>query len=346
MQELAQFCKSLKRDFKPRDKNLSKPVKCWSEKDTLNNEIIDTFVIIFKTRGCSWALKSGCSMCGYFNDSAWENVTDKDFLNQFESAMSGYSNERFVKIFNSGSFLDKNEVSEKVRNKILSELSEKTDKVSVESRPEFVNEKTLSGINKIIGSTKFEVGIGLESADDFVRENAINKGFSFKDYEKAVNLLKKYDFSVKTYVTIKPPFLTEKQSIRDCINSVNKIANMTDLISFNPVNVQRNTLVDYLFKRKQYRPAWLWSVIDILRKSKDISNAHLKCDIVGGGSIRGAHNCKVCDKDFIKAISEFSLDNKTELFENLKCDCKEKWLDQLDFEDLGFGSFIDFGDYK
>ena len=68
MNELAQFCKQLKQDFTPRIQNPKKPVSFWSEKDVLNENITNAFVIIIRTQGCSWALKSGCSMCGYFND--------------------------------------------------------------------------------------------------------------------------------------------------------------------------------------------------------------------------------------------------------------------------------------
>ena len=116
----------------------------------------------------------------------------------------------------------------------------------------------------------------------------------------------------------------------------------TDVISFNPTNVQRNTLVEFLWRRKQYRPVWLWSVVEILKKSKKIvGHVQVKCDIVGGGSIRGAHNCRECDHKVLSAIESFSLSQDIKVFESLDCECKDKWLDQLDIEDIGFGSLID-----
>ncbi|KYK24456.1 radical SAM protein [Thermoplasmatales archaeon SG8-52-4] len=342
MNELANFCKSLKKDFTPKYKDATKPVSFWSEKDVLNGKIVDTFVIIFRTKGCSWALKSGCSMCGYFNDSLFENVTDDDFLKQFDIAMNNYSNQKFVKIFTSGSFLDDAEISLKIRGEILKRLLEKSDKISVESRPEFIVDKKLSEIKQIFYKKTFEIGIGLESASDFVRKYCLNKGFSFEDYKKAAKIIKKYDFKLKTYVLIKPPFLTEKESIDDAVKTVEKIKKITDTISFNPTNVQRNTLVNYLWQRKQYRPPWLFSIVEILKESKKIApNTLIKCDISGGGSIRGAHNCKNCDNKYLKAIADFSLNQDVKIFKGLDCDCKEKWLDILDIEELSFGSIID-----
>ena len=339
MKELANLCKSFKKDFKPRITNTKKPVSCWSEKDVFNKKIVDAYVIIFRTRGCTWALKSGCSMCGYFNDSGWSKVSDEDLLTQFNVVMEKYDNQKFVKIFNSGSFLDDKEISPRVQEKILSKLSEKADKISIESRPEYVTTEKLGKIKKIVGNTAFEIGIGLETADDKIRKNNINKGFTFKDYKKAADIIKKHGFCLKTYVLIKPPFMTEKEALDDSIQTVDKIKEITNVISFNPCNVQRNTLVEHLWKQREYRPPWLLSVVEILKESKKITkNVHLKCDISGGGSIRGPHNCKSCDKSYLKAITEFSMNQDVNVFKNLVCECKEKWLDQLDIEELGFGS--------
>jgi len=341
MNELSKYCRNLKKDFTPKIRDPTKPVRYWSEKDVLDNKIVDAYVIIFRTRGCSWALKSGCSMCGYFNDSMWENISDNDLLKQLDAALQGYNGEKFVKIFTSGSFLDDKEIPQNIQKKILGKLFETADKVSVESRPEYVTDKKLSEIKKIAGTKIFEVGIGLETANDFVREHSINKGFSFNDYKKAAEALKKHKFKCKTYVLIKPPFLTEKESIEDCIKTVESIKQYADTISFNPTNVQRNTVVEYLWKRRQFRPAWLWSIIEILKQSKQITDARVKCDIAGGGNIRGAHNCKACNRKILDAIADFSLSQDAKAFNNLNCECKQNWLDQIDIEDIGFGSLLD-----
>ena len=337
--ELANFIKELKIDFKPKKTDITNPVSCWSEKDLLNNKIVDAFVIIFKTRGCSWALESGCSMCGYFNDSLWSDVSDEELLQQFESALEKYKGEKFIKIFTSGSFLDDKEINPIVREKILKKLFKTAEKVSVESRPEYITNKSIEKIKKIIGLNVFEIGIGLETADDDIRKNNINKGFTFNDYKKATDIMKKHNIKIKTYVLVKPPFLSEKQAINDTIYTIGKIKKMTDIISLNPVNIQSNTLVNYLWKHERYRSPWLFSIVQILVEGKKIlGDKRIKCDLVGGGSIRGAHNCDECDRDYLQAISNFSLKQDTSVFNNLKCSCYDKWLDQLDLEDLGFGS--------
>ena len=66
----------------------------------------------------------------------------------------------------------------------------------------------------------------------------------------------------------------------------------------------------------------------------------MKCDIAGGGNIRGAHNCKNCDKKYLDAIYDFSLNQNVDIFKDLSCECRENWLDQIDVENLGFGSLV------
>ena len=105
-------------------------------------------------------------MCGYFNDSMWQKVSDEDLLIQFNTAMNSYSDQKFVKIFTSGSFLDDKEISQKVRREIFSKLVETADKISVESRPEFITDISLSELKKINDSKIFEIGVGLETAKE------------------------------------------------------------------------------------------------------------------------------------------------------------------------------------
>lgn len=342
MNEIATFCKSIKKDFTPRVQDPRQMVRCWSEKDVLNGKVVDAYVIILRTRGCSWAMSSGCTMCGYFNDSMFIDVSDIDLRSQFEKAMQNYKDEKIVKLFTSGSFFDPHEISVSMQNEILTILTNRVEKISVESRPEYITENKLIAIQKIVESKEFEIGIGLETSNDLVREKTINKGFTFDEYKKAARLVKKHKMHLKTYLLMKPPFLTEKESLDDCIQTTKDIKPYTDLVSLNPTNVQRHTVVEYLWKRNQYRPPWLWSILEYLRQSKNITDALVKCDVVGGGSMRGAHNCGSCDNKVLNAIEEFSLTQKQNVFDDLTCDCKEKWHDQLDMENLSFGSLVDF----
>jgi len=345
MNELQHLCKTFSSKA-PHDRvSRTRPVSCWTEKDRLNGEVVDAFVVILATKGCTWAQGSGCTMCGYGNDSVGTTVSAEDFEQQLHIALQSYHGEPLVKIFNSGSFLDDCEIPPSTRSTILSAFSQ-ARKISVESRPEYITEHTLSTIQDSLHNQIFEVGIGLETANDFVRDHAINKGFTYTQYKTAADLLRRHHVSVKTYVLVKPPFLTEHEAYEDSLHTIKTIAPLTDIISLNPVNVQRHTLVEYLWHRDEYRPPWLWTLVQLIQEGHRLYPGHLKCDVTGGGNPRGPHNCKTCDHQVLSALSDFSLHQDTSVFTDLSCSCQEQWRDQYAFENLTFGSIVDWSRWK
>jgi len=223
-----------------------------------------------------------------------------------------------------------------MQEKICEILEKKTRKVIVESRPEFVNKEKLKKLSQLCN---IEIAVGLESANNDVLKYSINKGFGLKDYIRAAKIIKNF-CSLKTYILLKPPFLTEKEGIKDAINTVEIAGKYSSTISFNPVNVQKNTFTEFLWKRNEYRTPWLWSVIEVLKESKKITKARLICSPTGGGTRRGAHNCRKCDKKILSAVQDFSLTQNSFVFDNLYCECKEEWLDMLEVEGFVQGCTI------
>jgi radical SAM enzyme (TIGR01210 family) len=320
--------------FNPSDR----PTAVWTGKDLLDEKPITALTIIFQTSGCRWG---NCTMCGYVYDSARSPPSHDDLMKQFDHAMKRCKDEEFiVKIFTSGSFLDDSEIGPETRRLMLSRLNEdaRVKKVIAETRPEYVTDEKLSEARAAFGK-KFEVAIGLETSNDLIRKDCINKGFSFSDFTKASWVSKKNDVTVKAYLMQKPPFLSEGIAMNDMINSINDAAPFARTISMNLCNVQKGTLVDEMFERGDYRPPWLWSAVYALIKGKEMSpETIIMSDPVGAGSMRGPHNCGKCDKDVAEAIRIFSVTQDTSVFKNLDCDCKELWKKVIELEDLTFGA--------
>ncbi len=315
-----------------------KPTAVWTGKDLLDGKPITALTIIFRTQGCRW---NNCTMCGYVYDSAQQPPSHDELMKQFESAMSRCWDEEFIiKIFTSGSFLDDGEISSETRKEILSRLAEddRVKKVIAETRPEYVTPEKLAHAVSALGK-RFEVAIGLETSSDVIRKDCINKGFRFSDFVRASEVAKKKDASVKAYLMLKPPFLSEGTAIDDMLQSINGTATHAGTISVNLCNVQKGTLVDEMFERGDYRPPWLWSAVEVLKKGK-ASNTEtiLMSDPVGAGSARGPHNCGKCDQDVAEAVRNFSLTQDAGVFDNLDCECRELWKKVVELEDFTFGA--------
>ncbi len=304
----------------------------WTGEDLLDSERVRSLTIILRTKGCYWARSDGCTMCGYIYH-ADPNSCGADVKKQFDDVLNCYGkNFGVVKLFTSGSFLDTNEVPADVRNYILNKLSD-VPKVIVETRPEFVTDEVCEGISKILHGA--EVAIGLETSNDLIRNSCINKGFNFNDFIEASKLASSYNLTVKAYLLLKPPMLTEKQALDDAIMSIKEASKYANTISLNLCNVQKGTYVEKLWKKRLYRPPWLWTAVEALKRTAGMTT--IICDPVAGGTARGPHNCGTCDDDVIHEIQEYSLTQDKAVFKT-NCDDRTAWEFVLEFEQFTYGA--------
>lgn len=296
--------------------------------------------VILRTCGCAWWRETGgCSMCGYNEKTSDMAITDDEIISQFEDAWKSYDNHSIVKVYTSGSFIDEAEVPLNIREDILHRVGDAGAKMLFESRPEFV---TLERMKDCIEACPdLEVALGLESANDFVLSKSIFKGFTFADYERAAKTALASGSTVRTYLLLKPPYLTEQEAVSEVLNSVSKASNYSRVVTINPVNVQRRTRVEKLWRNWAYRPPWLWSVIEVLREAEH-GDSLLLSSLVGAGSERGAHNCGSCDQDVIKSIEGFNLTQDEKKLDKEDCSCKEKWREYLSLEKFS----ISAGDHE
>jgi len=338
--------KAIKQKHNYEEKQLDKPISFWIKEDRLLKKEGKEFTIILRTKGCSWALgpNGGCSMCGYVQDSTFEKIDQAHIKNQIDYAFQEKlteiieDEEDFVlKIYNSGSFFDDDEISESTRDYIFKKISKLPNikELVIESRVDYITQEKLIKMKSSL-DIYIEVAIGLETVNDHIRNTYINKGLFFKDFLEAIHLCKLNDIGVRAYLLFKPPFLNEETAIDDCVSSILKLAELkVNTISINPLNIQKNTLIEFLFYQKRYRPPWFYSLFkcivkacherDILKEVRIISSPS------GAGSKRGIHNClkRECNEFMIKSLRNFVLTQDINHLirsdKGYSCDCLVKY---------------------
>ncbi len=327
--ELAEYTKNLmKVGSKPGDSG--SPVSMWRETDRLRGKPEETAVVIFRTRGCSWYNFSSCTMCGYFNDVS-RSVSEEDLMKQIDSVVSSINGVEILKVFTSGSFLDPIEIPVSVRQYFFDSLNGKIDKFLIESRTEYLNQKNLETFMSPDYSVR--IAIGLETSNDELIRDSINKGSTFAKFRDSATAARKLGYEVRTYLLFKPPFISEKRSMEDMMQSVKDAAPYSDDISINPMNIQKNTLVEHLWKKGLYRPPRLWSVarllVDSLRSGYSVVSYP-----TGGNRLRGAHN-SAGDNSLLKLIFDASLNqDPSELEKYMEKSDLETYLNDLEIEAL------------
>jgi len=327
-----------------RSRSPTKPSAAWTAPCRIGSSKGTALSIVLSSIGCAHARsdEGGCTMCSYLLDGVSRNPTEEEFFIQFKTAMSQL--ERVdaplsVKIYTSGSFLDPDEIPPSSRNQILKTISadDRIREVVLESRPEYVSDAVLTEVREILGDRFVELGVGLESSSDIVRSICINKNFNLDSFRESVAVGKKHNIGTRAYVLLKPPFMTERSALLDAQRTVTDAISLgITTISLNPVNVQRNTLVESLWEKGKYRPPWLWSVVEVLRHAYTVSGGtvNIVCDPVAAGKSRGTHNCGKCDSSIVDTIRTFSLNQDVGVFDNLNCDCRNLWNHVLDHEDV------------
>jgi archaeosine synthase beta-subunit len=303
------------------------PTRVWLDEDNTPDGVYQSLTIILNTGGCRWARAGGCTMCGYVAESVkGGSVAHEALMDQIEVCLEHEREEAdeksgLIKIYTSGSFLDEREVGAETRRAIAETFADR-DRIVVESLPDFVEREKLEDFTGV--GLETDVAIGLETANDRVRHDCVNKYFDFEQFVEASEHAESVGAGIKAYLLMKPPFLSEREAVRDMKESVRRCAEYAHTVSMNPTNVQRYTMVDELYFRDGYRPPWLWSVCEVLRDTA-AAPAIVVSDPVGHGSDRGPHNCGECDDLVQKAIKDFDLRQDPSVFDEVTCECEHTW---------------------
>lgn len=327
-----------------RDVDPDQFAKLWREDDVDVSGPARALTVVLRTRGCTWDYQHSCTMCGYFVDVLPKKLTAANLVEQWRRADATRNGETLAKIYTGGNFLDDHEVFPEAREAILRSAAPRYRKVTVETRPEYITRERVGPLVELLAEhdSKLELAIGLESSSDVVCEQAINKGYGFDAFVQGSRVAHEAGALVKAYLLLKPPFLTEDEAVEDMVSSIRDAAPHADTLSVNPTNVQSFTLVDRMFRRREYRPPWLWSVVEVLRRGKPLAGAKiLKSDPVGGGTPRGAHNCGACDASILSLLERYNAAQDVAFMDRadeVACGCRSRYRAVRAYEGLLGGS--------
>ncbi len=255
-------------------------------------------LIVLGTGHCGYAEMGGCSMCS-FGESATRDVSEQEIDEAFEMAKK--SNDQYTApgsqaVFNInaiGSFFGISELSDERRKYILDKVKgykkEHQDKNVVfvtESRFEDITEESMAVLREELGEEiPIEIGFGVESTNDLVREAIVGKGLD-SQWQKKKEILKKYKIDCALHMMFGLPFLNEREQVADSVNSVRDCLSKTgdyDRILLMVMNKKPGTLVDAMAKDGKYKlPNVAQAAEVVIRLGREISAKELKKILVFG----------------------------------------------------------------
>lgn len=183
-----------------------KPYAFLVEKErTAEGNIEDVAVIFLTDTECPFH----CLMCDLWKNTISVRLPEGAIQCQIERVLSQLPAVKHIKLYNSGSFFDKRAVYESEYGNIANLVSS-FETVIVESHPAFIGESCIKFKNLIKG--KLHVAMGLETANEELLKK-LNKKLTIQKFREAAQFLGKNDISFRTFILLKPPFLTEEEGI-------------------------------------------------------------------------------------------------------------------------------------
>ena len=234
--------------------------------------------------------------------------------------------------------MNDNEIPEEARRGMLKRINEDPNikMLVLETRPEFVTEEKVKEIKDLIPDKHVELGVGLEIKDDFYRGICINKGFSLRRFNISANIITKY-LKLRTYVLLKPLFLTEKESIEEAIKTVEyAFAVGATTVSLEPCTIQDYTFMKYLYERGLYNTPWLWSIVEVVKRVKKPGKLIVGLFKFFPSPSAVPNNCPQCNEKVMERIIQYNRTLDLKSFSGLSCRCRKQWRGVLKEKPLPF----------
>lgn len=299
--------------------------------------------------GCKYWLKTngrGCTFCGfpgltrllnagdgkesYFGGWRLEaSLLERMYL---DAVTHGESADKLA-VFNGGSFFVDSELPPEFRRAMITDASRRTNfvQVMVESRPEYLTSAALDEAEPILSAGKdFVVGMGVESANDRVRNKLLKKGMQRGAIELAFRQMKRRGIKVFAYAFLKAPGLTEAEALIDARETISYLTDLgADEIALSCAFVPPNTPLETSYRAGDFRPPWLWTILQLIDEAK----ANGWPLSVGGFEdnpppVAIASNCGKCDQALLDIIQAYRTSGITAR-SDMQCHCRDKWLDAV-----------------
>ncbi len=304
-----------------------------------------TFQICFRSKGCSNYLAGFCIMCDY---GVGSNISKEELEKAFDMALSESKEKIRTLLLNSyGSVLDFNEISEECFISLLKKIKNTNIKhIIFETHYNTITEQKLVMIKNELKNKAISFELGLETSNEKIRSNNLLKFIDNKEFIKIVKLIHSYNMKVLVNLLVGIPFLSEHEQLEDALNSIEWcIKNNVDEIDLFPINIKPYTLLQELYKSKDYDVISHWLLIEVLNKIPIkylpkiylawYGNRELKYD--SGKHTIFPKSCSICHNELMKFYTKYLANDdasyRRKLIDNLisyrSCDCYEKVLKKL-----------------
>ena len=290
--------------------DLSKPYAFLVEQERSASGVIEDTAVIFLTNNeCPFH----CLMCDLWKNTTENPVKPGIIPGQIGNALANIPAARQVKLYNSGSFFDKNAIPPEDFEAIAGTL-EGFKTVIVESHPAFIGKNCLGFRDMLKG--KLEIAIGLETVNSELIKR-LNKKMSLNLFSEKISFLSRNNINTRAFILLRPPFMTEEEGIYWAKRSIDFAFNAgVGCCTIIPVR-HGNGAMDELMKLGYFSLPSIRSLEDVLEYGISLGAGRVFADT---WDLRLFSECNECFQKRVDRITEMNL-NQT-ITPEVRCTCQ------------------------
>jgi radical SAM enzyme (TIGR01210 family) len=296
-------------------------------------------MVVLRAPGCAHHTRTGgCTNCGFAQTFGTGCPVDAASLHQqlavaARAIPTSNRDPVHVDLYVSGSFFNQDEVPVDAQSGLIASAARLPNAVSicVETRPEHVDAEALNRARQAAAGVSLEIAIGLESADDAILRDRIHKGFRWADFERAAARVAGAGLRLLVYVLLKPMGTAEREAIEDAVATCLRVSDLGRRLgcpvraSLGPCFVAAGTALEVEHLAGRYRPPWLWSAVEVVRRVAPHLELEVGLSDEGLSQSRVAHNCEACTPRVIAALRAFVRSQDPAPLGELACSCQAEW---------------------
>lgn len=220
--------------------------------------------VCLNSSGCRFRKNGSCTMCDYGEGTQLSEKEMGKVLQDISKASNGMNS---ILIGSLGSVLDPEEVPVKCLTMICEALSQLPIKTIIfETHYTFITNEICQWLQSMLPGKDIVIEVGLESVNEFVQKNCLNKEINLCALESKIKLVHKWKMSLTVNVFLGTPFLTVLEQVEDTNNTIQWAVNHNvDSIVIFPVNIRKHTLLYDLYIEEEFAQLSHWAVFEVLK---------------------------------------------------------------------------------
>jgi radical SAM enzyme (TIGR01210 family) len=167
--------------------------------------VVDVATLFLTNRECPFR----CLMCDLWKNTLEHSLPPGRIVAQIRWALDRLPPARHLKLYNAGSFFDPRAIPPE-DDPAIARLAAGFERVIVESHPRLVGRRCWE-LHRLLPAD-LEVALGLETVHPDVLPR-LNKRMTLRDFDGAVRTLRADGISVRAFILVRPPFMTEDEGL-------------------------------------------------------------------------------------------------------------------------------------